>query len=292
MLIGITGTSGVLGAQLAKFCIKQGHSVRGIDRDKAKTKVDGVDVKTADLKTYKDVIEALKGCDAVIHAAAIPCPGRVEDHETHNNNVVVSYNVLLACSELGINRVVQMSSCNAIGMAYGRWERHYTKFPIDEDEPGEPADPYALSKAACELQAQVVCRANPEMRIASMRPSMCLEEYLRPEQFPEVAQMGLDDGAIKSLAPRNECWSWTHTAELADASLKALTTDGWQGAQVFWIIAPRTQPADKGAKLTSQDLASRYFPNTPVREGWFDEDSGRGFFDCSKAEKLLGWKHK
>ncbi|KAK4047079.1 hypothetical protein OIV83_005642 [Microbotryomycetes sp. JL201] len=255
MLIGITGTSGVLGAQLAKFCLDNAHQVRGIDRDEAKTKVDGVEVKTADLKRYDDVLTALKGCDAVIHAAAIPFPGRVEDHETHNNNVVVSYNVLLACAELKINRVVQMSSCNAIGMAYGRWERHYKHFPIDEDEPGEPADPYALSKAA-----------HPEMRIASMRPSMCLEDYLSPENFPEVANWNMDQDELKGLAPRNECWSWTAT--------------------------PRTQPADKGAKFTSAQLAAKYFPNTPVRAGWFDADEGRGFFDCSKAEKLLDWTHK
>ncbi|KAK4047186.1 hypothetical protein OIO90_006295 [Microbotryomycetes sp. JL221] len=268
MLIGITGTSGVLGIQLAKYCLKQGHTVRGIDRDEARTKLEGVDVKTVNLTKFDDVVEALKGCQAVIHAAAIPCPGRVPDHETHNN-------------------------CNAIGMAYGPWQRHYTQFPLTEDEPSGAADAYALSKVICELQAEVICRANPDMTIASMRPSMCIEKYLDSFSDPKVKGCKIDDETISNKTARNECWSWTHTAELADASLKALVQAEWKGHEVFWIIAPRTQLADKGnTSFTTQELVDKYYPNTPVRPGWFDEDKGRGVISCEKAERMLGWKHR
>ena len=36
------------------------------------------------------------------------------------------------------------------------------------------------------------------------------------------------------------------------------------------------------------ELARQYFPEAPVR----GDLSGRhGFYDCSKAERLLGWTH-
>lgn len=58
----------------------------------------------------------------------------------------MSYNVLRACAELGIERVVQMSSINAAGATYTPHRRAYDLFPIDERMKCNPADPYSLSK--------------------------------------------------------------------------------------------------------------------------------------------------
>lgn len=45
--------------------------------------------------------------------------------------------------------------------------------------------------------------------------------------------------------------------------------------------------------LPSDQLRAKYWPDVPVRvKGWFETDPYRGFYDCSKAERLLGWKHK
>ena len=78
---------------------------------------------------------------------------------------------------------------------------------------------------------------------------------------------------------------------MARCAILAITTEGWTGAEAFWTIAPRNRTADEGVKFSSLDLINKYHPNASVRKGWFDEDPGRAFFDCGKAEKMLGWRH-
>ena len=63
----------------------------------------------------------IDGFDVLIHLAAIPAPGGYPEHVVHNNNVTSSYNALLAAAKVGIKRVVQASSINAIGAVYSRW---------------------------------------------------------------------------------------------------------------------------------------------------------------------------
>ncbi|HZG68799.1 MAG TPA: hypothetical protein VEZ12_18800, partial [Herpetosiphonaceae bacterium] len=53
--------------------------------------------------------------------------------------------------------------------------------------------------------------------------------------------------------------------------------------EAFYIVAP-----DTAVDQPSLALAERYFPGVQIRG---DLSGGRGFFDCSKAERLLGWRH-
>lgn len=125
------------------------------------------------------------------------------------SNVVVSYNVLRACAELGIKRVCQLSSVNAIGLAFTPYHRKYHYFPLDEKHPYEPADSYALSKQICEIQADSICRAFPHMRVASIRPHACLPGLPKPlpvdpeERAREMAKYG-DREALEV----NDCFAW------------------------------------------------------------------------------------
>jgi len=47
--------------------------------------------------------------------------------------------------QLGINRVAQASSVNIITLVYSQGP-HFEYFPIDEDHPCLPDEPYGLSK--------------------------------------------------------------------------------------------------------------------------------------------------
>ena len=52
---------------------------------------------------------------------------------------------------------------------------------------------------------------------------------------------------------------------------------------MFFIIAPETV-----VETPSLELVQRFYPDMPVRG---DLSGHRSFFDSSKAERLLGWKH-
>jgi UDP-glucose 4-epimerase len=57
----------------------------------------------------------------------------------------------------------------------------------------------------------------------------------------------------------------------------------WQGHEVFFITAPTTC-----VSVPSLELWQRFYPDVPIH----GELSGhRSFYDCSKAERLLGWTH-
>lgn len=61
------------------------------------------------------------------------------------SNVVLSWNVLRACAELGINRVAQASSVNIITLVFAAASA-IEYFPLDENHPCTPDEPYGLSK--------------------------------------------------------------------------------------------------------------------------------------------------
>lgn len=61
-------------------------------------------------------------------------------------------------------------------------------------------------------------------------------------------------------------------------------TANFVGHEVFYIVAPYTV-----VPPSSLELAQTYYPHTTIRG---DLSGSRSFFDCSKAERILGWTHE
>ena len=140
MKIALTGGSGGIGRAIIDLARKRGDSIVNIDRTLPPDEYKDIPFFQADMDEYHALVRAFEGCDAVIHMAAIPSPGRHPDHVVHNNNVVGSYNALRAAAEHGIKRICQASSVNAIGHSYSRNPR-YDYFPLDEEHPNYSEDP-------------------------------------------------------------------------------------------------------------------------------------------------------
>jgi nucleoside-diphosphate-sugar epimerase len=274
MKIAVTGGSGRVGKGFVDMALAEGHHVVNIDRAGPNKVTDQPNLTTiqTDITDYDALVNAFRGCDAVVHMAAIPAPGRLPDHVVHNNNVTASYNALRAAVEAGIQRICQASSVNATGLAYSRWPR-FDYFPVDEQHPTYCEDPYALSKWICELQASSIARRYETLTIASLRFHWVTP--VRPGTAPNTGYRH-PDAVIKNL------WAFTLMAPAARACLLALTAN-FTGHEVFYIVAPETV-----ADAPSLELAQQYFPNVPVR---CDLSGHKSFFDCSKAERMLGWKH-
>jgi UDP-glucose 4-epimerase len=273
MRIAVTGASGRIGRAVVELALSEGHDVVSIDRvlpapDAAQPNVASIQ---ADITNYSDFERALHDCDALIHLAAIPSPRRHPDYEVHNNNVVGSYNALSAAAQLGIKRVFQASSVNAIGGAFSRWPR-YDYFPLDERHPSYNEDPYSLSKWICEQQADSFARRYEAMTIASLRFHAIVHDRATAAQ--RSSQPG--ETFAKSL------WGYTRLDAAARACLISLTA-AFQGHEPFLIIAP-----DTFMETPSLDLKQQFFPDVPVHG---DLSGTSGFFNCEKAAHLLGWKH-
>ncbi|CCL98793.1 uncharacterized protein FIBRA_00798 [Fibroporia radiculosa] len=276
MKLAVTGCTGRVGQRVVLAALRQGHAVLGIDNILKEDLEFAVDPAftfvQVDLRNYEDTLEALQSCDAVVQLAALSNPGDYKA-ATHNSNVVITWNVLRACAELGINRVAQASSVNVIKLVYSV-KPAIDYFPIDESHPCEPDEPYGLSKVIAELQADTIVRRYPSMRIASLRLHW---------SCPTRTSAKRGDPARR----RNDLWGYVQEDCGAEAFVLAVSGENeqWSGHERFFITAPVTAHDEDTMVLKEQ-----FWADVPIREG-YNLDGRKTFFDCSKAERLLGWKH-
>lgn len=87
---------------------------------------------------------------------------------------------------------------------------------------------------------------------------------------------------------KNDLWGYVQEDSAANAFLLAIAKDNnkWSGHEAFFIVAPATSFDEDTIKLKEV-----YWPDVPVKEGK-DLAGRKGFFNCEKAERLLGWVHE
>ncbi|KAK7033003.1 NAD-binding protein [Favolaschia claudopus] len=268
--IVVTGSNGRVGKRVVLSALAKGYHVVGVDNSPLATSDHNLGsnftfVQT-DLRDYDETLKALVGSEAIVHLAAYPAPG---DYKVvvHNSNVVISWNVLRAAAELGINRIAQASSVNAITLVYSQQPK-FEFFPIDETHPALPDEPYGLSK--------VIVRRYKDMRVASLRIHWSVPSR-------DYANKKLDVARAK-----NDLWGYVQEDSAVEAFLLAITqpTDAWPSAsEAFFIAAPETTWDGE-----TTELIREYWPDVPIKEG-HNFTGNAGFFDCSKAKQLLGWVH-
>ncbi|ORX37019.1 hypothetical protein BD324DRAFT_600634 [Kockovaella imperatae] len=287
--IAVTGGAGHVGTGVVKLALAQGHSVVAIDigprgklEPQARYEYKQVDV--VDLQAYKAAVD---GCNAIIHLAAAlfkkvkredgSMTINLEEEEqarVHNTNVAMSYNTLCIAAVLGIDRVVMASSINSIGMLYCK-EPKYDFVPIDESHAFRPEDAYSVSKQICEVQADSYARKFPHMRIATLR-----FHFVAPMDLVDADKMHKHGGAWKDL------WGWVSLDDTAEACLRGLTAPTSTfplGHETFFIVAPtHAQQCD------SLELLKTKYPD--IKDVRKELIGNTGFFDCSKAERMLGWR--
>jgi UDP-glucose 4-epimerase len=146
----VTGGAGFIGSHLAEQLVALGHAVRIVDnfatgsRSNVMGLSEDVEILEGDLQSYERAHEAVRGCEVVLHQAALPSvPRSIQDPLTSNAaNVTAVLNVLLAARDEGVRRVVYASSSSVYGSNL--------ELPKREDMPAVPISPYAVAKLAGE----------------------------------------------------------------------------------------------------------------------------------------------
>ncbi|KAA3632086.1 MAG: NAD(P)-dependent oxidoreductase [Proteobacteria bacterium] len=130
-----------------------------------------------DIGAPGEVLERrFRGCDAVIHLAALPHPGIAgfTDDDYRRINYDHAINVFDAARAAGVSRFVYASSIAVYGfsLGIGRGTR-IERFPISEDNyrPDRPGDNtlYGILKTRVEDYLDAACRAGGGIRCVSMR---------------------------------------------------------------------------------------------------------------------------
>jgi nucleoside-diphosphate-sugar epimerase len=138
----VTGSSGLVGRATCIALEAGGWAVRPFDVDTG-----------GDLRDEAAVLDAVAGCDVVVHAGAIPHDRRGTPADIVATNVLGTWHVLLAAEAHRVARVVYFSSVQVFGFTEGEGTPAY--LPVDDLHPLRAARPYGLSKRL----AEVMCEA-------------------------------------------------------------------------------------------------------------------------------------
>ena len=170
----VTGSDGFIGSHLVEelldqnfqikaFCLYNSFNSWGWLDSIPQKKLNEIEIISSDVRDYNSVKKAMKGCDVVIHLAAlIAIPYSYDSPESYiETNIKGTLNVIQAAKELNIERVLITSTSEVYGTA------QYV--PIDEKHPKQPQSPYSASKIGADSIAESFYRSF-ETPISIVRP--------------------------------------------------------------------------------------------------------------------------
>ena len=154
----VTGAAGFIGSHLAEELVRRNFGVRAFVHynslgshgwlDSAAPEIrDQLDIFAGDIRDPNGVRTAMKGCDAVLHLAAlIAIPYSYHSPDTYvETNITGTLNVLQAARDLDVAHVVHTSTSEVYGTAQ--------VVPITEEHRLQGQSPYSASKIGADQLA-------------------------------------------------------------------------------------------------------------------------------------------
>jgi len=170
----VTGAGGFIGSHLVEALLTKGARVRafvrytsrqdqGLLRQLSQDDLAKVEVIAGDSRDEHAVRQAVKGCQIVFHLGALISIPYSYQHpvEVASTNFMGTLNVLTACRDFDIPRLVHTSTSEVYGTA--------RRVPIDEEHPLQGQSPYSASKiGADKLAESFYCAYN--LPVVTVRP--------------------------------------------------------------------------------------------------------------------------
>ena len=283
----ITGGAGFIGSHAAETLLAAGEQVRVLDdfstgrRENLAGMNGALEVIDGDVREPETVAAAMRGCDRVLHLAAVVSVARSFDDPaaTEAVNVGGTANVLAAATKAGARRVVLASSCAVYGAT--------SELPISEAVPTRPASPYAQSKLAAEGLCRAAC-ANDRLDVGVLR----FFNVYGPRQDPSSDYSGVIAIFMERVASGRTCTvygdgrqsrDFVFVADVVAACHAALDGRELHGAPINIGTGVETTLRDVLAALAKASGREPHVQFAAAREG--DILNSRGA--CELASKLL-----
>jgi uronate dehydrogenase len=236
----ITGAAGAIGTVLRRDLGPRWLHLRGLDRRDYDPVVDGEEVVVGDLRNEAQVVDALRGVDAIVHLAGVPSESAFEEVMEHN--ILGTYRVLEAARQHGVHRVVIASSNHVVGF-------HPVSERLDDSSAPRPDTFYGVSKAAGEglasLYADKFGLATVSVRIGTFRD--------RPSH-------------------RRHLWTWLSHRDAVHLFDRCLTAELEGHVIVYGVSANRrswwSNPAADALGYQPQDDADVYLAAIEATDPW------------------------
>jgi len=189
----VTGATGLLGGNLVRVLAKKGERIRVLTRSTSNTKaIDDLDVERVegDITDRASLSAAMKGCDRVYHCAALVSMWYGYLEAMRKINVAGAVNVFEEAMAAGVQRVVHVSTVDAIGM-------RTRANPADEQVSwsyDQYKNAYALTKH--EAQEKAFAYARKGLPVVVVNPTYMIGAY---DVKPSSGRMILECKAGKTV---------------------------------------------------------------------------------------------
>lgn len=231
----------------------------------------------------KSIFSAIKDADYVFHEAALPRVGRSVRNPAESNrmNVGGTLNVLLACKEHGVKKLVFASSSSVYGDT--------PQLPKKEGMHPNPLSPYAVTKMCGEFYCRVF-HSIYELPVIILRYFNVYgpRQDARSEYstvIPKFIYRVLRGKPPVIYGDGKQTRDFTFIDDVVDATIKSAESE----------VDYEVMNIGSGKRISINELASRIIElcGKEVKPVYTEPRAGdvrHSLADISKARKILGWK--
>ncbi len=289
MRILVTGGAGFIGSHIVDLYLAAGHEVAIVDNlwEHGGGKEANINPQASlyraditDEAGIKRIFNEVRPEIVNHHAAQASVPISTQDPLLDARvNVTGLLNVLTNCTRSGTKKIIFASS----GATYGTPD----EVPVNEETPQRPESPYGITKLVAEYYLRYWYEANG-LRYTALRYG----NVYGPRQDPngEAGVIAIFAKHILAHEPVRIDWDgeqqkdYVYAGDVARANLLALDHGD---NDIFCIATGKGISVNEIYRALTKSIGHEVeIVRAPKRPG----DIHLIYFDCSKAERLLGWK--
>lgn len=290
----VTGADGFIGSHLVEELVRQGHDVRAfvlynsfnswgwLDHSSPEIKKH-LDVFAGDIRDPYGVKTAMRGCDIVLHLAAlIAIPYSYHSPDTYvDTNIKGTLNILQAARELGVSRVIHTSTSEVYGTA---------RFvPITEEHPLQGQSPYSASKIGAD-QLALSFYTSFNTPVTTLRPFNTYgprqsARAVIPTIITQIAS-GQRELKLGAIHPTRD---FSFVADTVQGFIAALTAENVVGETINLGSNFEISIGDTARLIAEVMGAQVSIVTDKVRLRPEKSEVERLWADNTKAKQLLGW---
>lgn len=279
----VTGGAGFIGSNLVDLLIKEGHDVHVIDnfssgkKENCNDQAKYFELDISDHSNFEDLKNILIGSNGVFHLAALPRVQESIDNplQFEKNNTLSTINILKACVDTNVKRLVYSASSSAYG--------NTDKLPSQEEDPVDPISPYAMQKyygeIACRMFANVYGLETVSLRYFNVYGERQSLEGAYALVMCVFARQRLNKEPLTIRGDGEQRRDFTHVMDIAKANLMAMCSEKVGNGEVINIGNSDNRSVNQIAEMIGGPTVN-IDPVVEPRETLADN---------SKAKSLLGW---